>query len=105
MRISGYMRDPKPMHKGIEGNRAERAQTLSYKRTRKAQRNSRTFSRYFHEEIRRKRGRELQNRKNIVQGIGFQDSDRATNESLSKERKMMGFAPPYISKENKTCCY
>ena len=94
MRINGYMRDLKPMYKGIVGNRAERAQTISYKRIGKDQWNSRTFSRYFHEEIRRKRGRELQNRKNIVQGIGFQDSDCAANESLSKERKGMGFAPP-----------
>ena len=55
MRISGYMRDPKPMHKGIVGNRAERAQTLSYKRIGKNQRNSRIFSRYFHKEMKKKK--------------------------------------------------
>ena len=49
------MRDPKPMHKGIVGNRAERAQTLSYKRIAKDQRNSRTFSRYFHKEMKKKK--------------------------------------------------
>lgn len=64
------MRDPKPL-----------------KELGKIQRNSRTFSRYFHKEIRRKKGRELQNRKNIVQGIEFQDSDRAANESLIKKGK------------------
>ena len=55
MRINGYMRDPKPMHKGIVGNRAERTQTLSYKRIGKDQRNSRTFSRYFHKEMKKKK--------------------------------------------------
>ena len=29
----------------------------------------------------------MQNRKNIVQGIGFQDLDRAANESLVKKGK------------------
>ena len=61
MRISGYMRDPKPMHKGIVGNRAERAQTLSYKRIGKDQRNSRTFSRYFHKEMKKKKRERVAN--------------------------------------------
>ena len=55
MRINGYIRDPKPMHKGKVGNRAERAQTLSHKRIGKDQRNSRTFSRYFHKEMKKKK--------------------------------------------------
>ena len=55
MRINGYMRDLKPMYKGIVGNRVERAKTLSYKRIGKDQRNSRTFSRYFHKEMKKKK--------------------------------------------------
>lgn len=41
----------------------------------------------------------MQKRKKIVQGIGIQDSVRAANESLSKERKRMGFAPSYTHRK------